>query len=76
MILKFDRSYSKRHWEFHASVLKFMSTVKYEHGTENPQELNKNGQSVTTRRLRDFFVITSQRKRICNEQKGCVSDKN
>ena len=30
MILKFDRSYPKRQWEFHASVQYFMSTVEYE----------------------------------------------
>ena len=76
MILKFDRSYSKRHWGFHASVLQSMSTVKYEYAKENSQELNKYGQSLTTRRLRDCFVITNQRKWICYEQKGCVSDKN
>ena len=32
----------------------------------NSQELNKYGQSVTTRRLHDCFV----------KQKGCVSDNN
>ena len=30
MILKFDRSYPKRQWELHASVLQFMSTVECE----------------------------------------------
>ena len=76
MILKFDRSYSKRHWELHASVLQFMSTVKYEYTTEKSQELNKYAQSVITRRLRDCYVITNQRRWFQHEQKGCVSDKN
>ena len=53
-----------------------MSTVKYEYATQNSQELNKNGQSVTTRRLRDCFVITNQRRWIWHEQKGCVFGKN
>ena len=30
------------------------------------------GQSVTTRRLRDCFIITNQRRWIWHEQKGCV----
>ena len=77
MILKFVRSYSKRQWEFHASVLQLMSTVECEgYAKENSQELNKYGQSVTTRKLHYCFVITNQRRWICNEQKGCVSDKN
>ena len=53
-----------------------MSTVKYEYPTENSQELDKYGQSVTTKRLRNCFVITNQRRWIWNEQKGCVFDKN
>ena len=44
-----------------------MSTVECEgYVMENSQELNKYGQSVTTRQLRDCFV----------EQKGCLSDQN
>ena len=52
-----------------------MSTVKYEYATENSQELNKYGQSVTTRRLRDCFFITNQRRWIWHEQEGCVSNR-
>ena len=77
MILKFDQSYSKRHWEFHASVLQFMSTVECEgYAMGNSRELNKYWQSVTTRRLRDCFAITNQSRWIWYEQKACISDKN
>ena len=47
MILKFDRSYSKRQWEFPASILWFMSTVECERYAI--EMLDKYGQSMTTR---------------------------
>ena len=54
-----------------------MSTIECEgYALENSQELNKYGQSVTTRKLRNRFVITNQRSWIWHEQIGCVSDKN
>ena len=52
-----------------------MSTVKYEYATENSQGRNKYGQSLTTRRLPDCFLITNQRRWTWHEQIGCVSDK-
>ena len=54
-----------------------MSTIECEgYALENSQELNKYGQSVTTRKLRNCFVITNQRRWIWHEQTRCVSDKN
>ena len=48
-----------------------LSTVECEgYAMKNSQELNKYGQSVTTRQLCGCFVITNRRRWIWHEKKG------